>query len=95
VCGDARRRVVRADAGLEDAGERELAPNGCRGGGVMSADIFHVDEKTNIHVEPHPDQKHIALTTVVDGKPTVTITYAIDELLTFVQILLHNLDKIR
>ena len=61
----------------------------------VRADIFHVDEKTNIHVEPHPDQKHIALTTVVDGKPTVTITYAIDELLTFVQILLHNLDKIR
>ena len=62
---------------------------------MMGPDIFHVGEKTNIHVERHPDQKHIALTTVVEGKPTVTITYAIDELLTFVQILLHNLDKIR
>jgi hypothetical protein len=63
---------------------------------MMSGPImYHVDEGTNIHIEPHPDQMHIALTTVVEGKPTVTITYSIDELLTFVHLLLHNLDKIR
>ena len=61
----------------------------------MGSVIYHVDEGTNIHVEPHPDQMHVALTTVVEGKPTVTITYSIDELLTFVQILLHYLDNIR
>ena len=38
---------------------------------------------------------HIALTTVVEGKPTVTIAYSIDELLAFVNLLLHSLDKIR
>jgi hypothetical protein len=62
---------------------------------MMGPVIYHVDEGTNIHVEPHPDQMHIALTTVVEGKPTVTITYSIDELLTFVHLLLHSLDKIR
>ena len=62
---------------------------------MIGSDIYRVDERTNIHVEPHPDQTHIALTTVVEGKPTVTITYSIDELLTFVHLLLQSLDKIR
>lgn len=63
---------------------------------MMSGKImYHVDAGTNIHVEPHPEQMHIALTTVIEGESTITITYSIDELLTFVQLLLHNLDKIR
>lgn len=56
---------------------------------------YRVDAETNIHVEPHPDQTHVALTTVVKGEPTVTITYSIDELLTFVHLLLQSADKIR
>ena len=61
---------------------------------MMDPVIYRVDERTNIHVEPHRDKTLLALTTVVEGKPTVTITYSIDELLAFVHLLLHSLDKI-
>lgn len=62
---------------------------------MMGEEIYRVDEKTNIYIEAHPDRINLMLTVVVEGKPLVTITYAIDEVLTFVHLLLHNLDKLR
>lgn len=62
---------------------------------MMGEEIYRVDEKTNIYIEPHPDGINLALTMVIEGKPLVTITYAIDEILMFVHLLLHNLDKLR
>jgi hypothetical protein len=60
------------------------APSGLEwsapGAGSSAQTPDRVDERTNIHVEPHRDKTLMALTTMVDGKPTVTITYSIDEL---------------
>lgn len=61
---------------------------------LMGPVIYHVDEQTNIYVGLAPDRQSVALTVIIEGEPTVTICYSVEELLTFNWLLLHSINML-